>query len=171
MNNELLFDWIQLVTSYADEKIIRANQNGPKPADPFITYQVISAVPHDFSRIDETEGAGAYEVDSKDTRRYDVTVDINAYGTSGLTEMQRLTQSNTRADVKQLFRDTGTSLLGSDNLQDFTDVGDTKYVPRYQGEFQFYVYVEFETVFTDWLWDDYRITGTLDGDTVVIESS
>jgi hypothetical protein len=168
MNNELLFDWIKLVTSYADEKIIRANQNGPKPADPFVTWQIVSAVPSDFSDVNRTD-AGGYVMDSTDTRRYRIGVDVNAYGSDGLTILANLTQSNTDPEVREVFGGNGITLMGSTTIQDLTGLGDTKWVPRYQAEFEFNVFIELNKSYADYIWDNYSITGTLDGDTITIE--
>jgi hypothetical protein len=172
MNNALIFDWIKLVTSYADEKIIRANQNGPKPADPFVTWQIVSAIPADFSDHDglpATANPADYDVEYTDTRRYAIGVDINVYGSNGLNTLAALTQSNADPDVQAIFKDDGSTLLGSATVQDLTGLGDTKFVPRYQAEFLFNSFLVLTKTHDDYRWDDYSVTGEIDGDTITIE--
>jgi len=167
MNNGLLYDWLFLVTGYNSQKIIRANQNGPRPSESFVTWQIISLQPADYSRIDNIQNG--YSLEVTDTRRYIVGVDVNVYGPDGLTILPKLTQSNTDPEVQAIFTSNGTTLIGAGVIQDLTGLGDTTFEPRYRAEFTFYSFIETSRIQSDYVWDDYSISGTLDGDTITIK--
>jgi hypothetical protein len=166
MNDELIYNWIRQVTA-SQKTVIKANQNGPRPPETFITWQIISLQPSDFSLLTETENG--FDLEATDTRRYNVGVDVNVYGPDGVSILAALTQSNTDPDAREILSAQSTTLLGAGVIQDLAFLGDTNYEPRFQVEFQFNTFIESSRIQTNWIWDDYSISGTLDGDTITIE--
>jgi hypothetical protein len=162
-----LYDWIVLATGLDNGNVIRANQNGPRPAEPFATFQIVTIESADYSDVNGV--ASDYDIDYTDTRKYMVGVDVNVYGSNALSLMQALNQSNSNPNVQSLFAATGTVLHGTESIQDLTALEDTAWVERYQAEFRFGTYNQITTNQPDYVWDDYEINGTLDGDAVSIK--
>lgn len=161
-----IYDWIAAVTGLGTQKIIRANQSGPRPAAPFATFQIVTIEAADYS--DEVGTADGYDIDYADTRKYMVSVDVNTYGTTALSNMQKLVQSNRRPDIRSILT-SETTLFGTESIQDLTGLDDTEFLPRYQAEFRFGTYNVITNNVSDYVWDDYDIDGELEGETVEIK--
>lgn len=178
MNETLLYDWIVLVTGYDAENVIRANQNGPRPVAPFATWQITTSEPDDYSytsselvETPDEEDEEIIHLNASTTimKRHIVSVDVNVYDSSGRSKLAELEMSNARTDVRQIFNDSGTVLIGASIVRDLTETIDTKFVPRYQAEFRFRTFVSFTHTDVDHGWESYAIDGVLtDGDEITI---
>jgi hypothetical protein len=132
----MLKEWIELVTGYDSQHVIQANQNGPRPTEPYATFKIISATPSDFSYATAAD-AGGDEV----TRTYFspamVLVSVNIYDETGLEKLADLGQSKYLLSVRDIFQADSIVLRNKRETRDLVEIGDTRWRPRYQADFEF----------------------------------
>jgi hypothetical protein len=138
--NELLQDWIIAITGYDDQHVIRANQNGPRPTEPYATYQIISETQADFSYWDPTT-AGGDDVTSTFIVPAMLMVSVDVFAPDGLDKLSALGQSKNLVSIRNLFG-PGIVLRRKRETRDLTELGDTRWRPRYQADFDFARYNE-----------------------------
>jgi hypothetical protein len=133
----LLHDWITTVTGYDDQHVIRANQNGPRPTEPYATYQIISVNPADFAYW--TKVALGVDDDIETTYRTPamVMVSVDMYASDGITKLAELGQSKYLYNIRNIFTPSDIVLRNKRDTRDLTDLGDTRWRPRYQADFDF----------------------------------
>lgn len=142
-----LYNW--MTTVHPDVTVVQAPFEGPRPASPYLTYQIISVVP-ESDRYKETVNQ------AKDTITYfgsaSMRVSINAYAPGGYDLLSRLHQSKRHIDSRLalLSDDEDLSLLGAGNIQNLTALGDEAWRSRFQSDFNFLVGIK-----SDWAF--YRI--------------
>lgn len=167
--HEAMFDWISLITGYASSNVIRGNQNGPRPSGNFATYQVTTVQLADFGGTEQGDPDVNGKFEYTHTTRNIVSVDVNIYDLEGWQILQKLDKSNMLLDVRGIFAPLGIVLIGSDAVQDLTQLGDTEWRPRYQAEFRFRTYYEFTE--ENYIINDYSLEGKVDDDSVTAEGS
>lgn len=161
-----LYNWMETVNPLVSN--LQAPFEGPRPASPYLTYQIISLVPE---RDLYKESLNA----TKDVvTRYGsaaMRVSINAYAPNGYDLLNRLHQSKEDWDSRMalLSDDEDLSLLGAGNIQTLTALGDESWRSRFQADFNFLV-----TIKSDWTFyriQQFTLTGqiTNEDDTQIID--
>jgi hypothetical protein len=138
MNNSTIFDWIEVSTVFDDQHIIRENQSGPRPERPFITYELLSLVPSDFSTPQKIEDPG----DPDNTlityyNRARLSISVNVYAENGEEILAELNQSTELLVPRLTLRDGNLALIGMSSVRNLTELGDVGYRPRFQADFDF----------------------------------
>lgn len=145
--DENLYEWIDasLSTDYPGLAIIRAEQNGPRPNPPYVTYKALiwnddTHPTWEKSEVDEDFFQTDFE------NRVNVQVSINAYSPEGREMLTRLKDSKKSWPVRRLLENNNMSLLPPGEIQDLSRLGDTKFVKRFFRSFNFLTSTEYVVI-------------------------
>lgn len=129
--------WLMAATGLPGDRVIFANQNGPRPATPFATLNPRLSL----ARV------GAYDeeraTDDPDTtercglRR--LTVSINLYGTDALTRIEDALDGLEMQANWDALKVAGLSFIEHTEARDLTAMLETQFETRAQADVYFYV--------------------------------
>lgn len=124
---QALKDWLNGNKGSAGITVIRANQNAPRPALPYITLYVTSTTMGDHSNISAPNSAGTASIENEQA----VMASVQCFGDDSKSIMDGLRQSLEKVTVRQALRAAGLPYIRTLNgVNDLTEVVGTKYETR-----------------------------------------
>lgn len=135
-----LRSWVRVASGFDDSAVIWDNQNGSRPARPFITLHLegplalgaVDAVTHKYSA---TRPAGA-EIEIKAEGPRELTLSIQCYGLSPIgSDSPRAVLSRVQTklglpSVKDALGAAGVSVFDKGRIQDLSEILDTGFEAR-----------------------------------------
>jgi len=160
MNDELIYDWIALVTGQTN--IIKSRQNGPRPTPLFLTWYRVASVPIEYTSYEGSPDG--WDVDVTYQSRHKDTITVECWGENARTTLQKLAVANEMPAPRKLLKDSGATFIEAGSIRDMTQIIDTKYSPVYQVDLEFLAYYYVEQTEEDMLINSVELTGTLEDD-------
>lgn len=149
-----LYNW--MTTVHPGVTVVQAPFEGPRPASPYLTYQIISVVPEADRYKSTLNGA-------KDTVTHFGTatmrVSVNAYAQGGYDLLNKLHQSkrDINSRLALLSDSEDLTLIGQSGVNTLTALGDESWRSRFQSDFNFLVGIK-----SDWTFEriqQFNLTG------------
>jgi hypothetical protein len=150
-------DWIVTASGLPSEKVIRAEQDGPRPAAPFITVRMGDLIPlgmvdgleHEY----DNEAANGQEIVQQARGPRELSVEIRAYTESAVGALSArallsLCQLSLRFEtIRDALRDLGLTVFDNGTISSIPIVLETKWEGRALLACRFYLeeYVELRT--------------------------
>lgn len=145
--NTHLYDWIDLSLSidYPGLIIIEAEQNGPRPKLPYVTYKALIWNEDAYStwkraEVDDDTFGVTYETRAR------IQVSVNAYATDGREMLTLLKDREWSWQVRRLLMNNRMSLINTGEIQNIPYLGDTNYLKRFFRTFNFLASTEFTDI-------------------------
>lgn len=136
----VVYNWItaSLATAFPGVQVIRANQNGPRPSEPYVVYNVLNWTEASFETFETSE------IDEDDLlvqhrKRNRVLVSVNAYAPNGREILTRLSFSNRIWEIRRALENARVSTIRTASIQDLTFLDDTRFMRRFETSFEFLV--------------------------------
>ena len=169
-----VFDWLALVTGYAPANIFRRNQENPDlgPDVNWATYKEISGDMRDYPLAKTVDNSPSINpgvnLDYTRVSPGSSMVSVNIYAENGADVLRNLFASRAERASRKLIKAAGASLISMSGPRDLSLLSDTKWKPRYQADFTFYMFTE--RLETDSIVDIVSLTGMIENDTITIET-
>ncbi|MBC3540657.1 LIC_12616 family protein [Rufibacter sediminis] len=123
----ILQKWIIAATGLPDNKVVYANQNGPRPAFPYVTVHVTAKSDMGWADISVPDTDGVAEINNDRM----VSISLQALGSGAMSLMETLRDDLERPTSLQQFRGAGLPFIRVLNdVNDLTTVVGTKYEER-----------------------------------------
>ena len=158
--DKVVYKWIKdsVDLNFEGVTVIRSEQNGPRPEGDFVSYKVLNWLKSDFNGFKKSS------IDDDDIKvnhfnRNLVTVSINVYSIYGREIVNDLTFSKNEWSVRRELMNSKVSQLSAGTVNDLTFLGDSDYRRRFQCDFKFLVWTEFDE--TRPKVNDLEISGTV----------
>lgn len=140
MIDRAIGDWISQIVA-PQNGVIQMPYEGPRPANEYIGFQVLTVVPSEHSYKVVRELADSGKIDETRSFNATMTVSVNAYMQNGYNALNRLHASAEVFEARDILKSYGDdiNLNGMIRQANLTGLGDEKFRPRHQGDFQFYI--------------------------------
>lgn len=138
MNWTTLSTWLQAVTGYSAQHVIREQGAGKRPTGNHLTFGLVTSQIGQYPDTRRTVAPTVIGMDYRSLRRE--TVGIDVYALDGQDLLDKLYASENVGVYRRLLRGSNMAIQGRGAVQDLTGLGDVGFRPRFRGDFVFYTW-------------------------------